>query len=335
MSPEEQEKSGVYVEMPRGFSQPNKVCKLKKSLWGLKNSPRNWFKMLSTSLQELGFESAEDVDPCLFISEKVICLTYVDDCIFFAPNPKDIDKIVKLLRERKFELTEEDDVAGFLGIDITKTPTHIKLTQKGLIQRIIDALQISDLHPVKTPATEVIGKDLDGDPPDCAFNYASVVGMLWYLTNNSRPELTFAVSQAARFSFCPMRSHELALIRIGQYLKGTSDKGLMLIPIKTDTFVMDAYVDSDFLGIYGKEERADPDNVRSRTGYVIELNGCPICWNSHLQNSICVSTMMAEYYALSTCMREVLPLRDLVRRVAIGCGLNEACETTFKVTVGR
>ena len=151
--------------------------------------------------------------------------------------------------------------------------------------------------------------------------------------NNSRPELTFAVSQAARFSFCHKRSHELALIRISQYLKGTTDKGLMLIPIVTDTFTMDAYVDSDFLGIYGKEERADPDNVRSRTGYVIKLNGCPICWNSHLQDSICVSTMMAEYYALSTCMREVLPLRDLVKKVAIGCGLDETCQTTFKVTV--
>ena len=90
--------------------------------------------------------------------------------------------------------------------------------------------------------------------------------LLWYLTNNSRPELTFAVSQAARFSFCHKRCHELALIRIGQYLKGTKDKGLLMIPIETDMFIMDAYVDSDFLGIYGKEHRADPDNVRSRTG---------------------------------------------------------------------
>ena len=141
------------------------------------------------------------------------------------------------------------------------------------------------------------------------------------------------MSQAACFSFNHKRSHELALIRIGQYLKGTEDKGLILIPFKADTFVMEAYVDSDFLGIYGKEETADPDNVRSRTGYVIQLNGCPIAWSSHLQNSICVSTMMAEYYALWMCMREVLPLRDLVNTVARGCGLDEACQTTFKVLV--
>ena len=286
MSPEEQARSGVYVEMLRGFGQPGKVCKLKKSLYGLKNSPRNWFKMLSGSLQAIGFESAQDVDPCLFISEKVICLTYVDDCIFIAKYEKDIDKVIKLLRERNFELEEEADYVGFLGIDIERAKTHIKFTQKGLTNRMIEALQIDHLPPVATPATEVLGKDPDGDPPECAFNYASVVGMLWYLTNNSRPELTFAVSQAARFSFCHKRCHELALIRIGQYLKGTKDKGLLMIPIKTDTFIMDAYVDSDFLGIYGKEHRADPDNVRSCTGYVIQVNGCPVTWSSHLQASV-------------------------------------------------
>ena len=58
---------------------------------------------------------------------------------FFAPHAKDIDKVIKLLREHNFELTEEDDVAGFLGIDIEKTSSRIKLTQKGLIKRIIDA----------------------------------------------------------------------------------------------------------------------------------------------------------------------------------------------------
>ena len=104
-------------------------------------------------------------------------------------------------------------------------------------------------------------------------------------------------------------------------------------PMKTDSFVMDVCVDSDFLGIHGKEDRADPDNVRSRTGHVILLNGCPVIWSSHLQSTISVSTMMAEYYALSTAMREVLPLRGLVKTLAKGVGLDTKCVTTFKVKV--
>ena len=84
-----------------------------------------------------------------------------------------------------------------------------------------------------------------------------------------------AVSQAARFSFAPKRSHELALIRIGQHLKGTLDKGLIMKPMSTDSFKMDVHVDSDFLGSHGQESRVDPDNVKSRIGYVILLNECP------------------------------------------------------------
>jgi hypothetical protein len=80
--------------------------------------------------------------------------------------------------------------------------------------------------------------------------------MLWYLYGHSRPgDLGFAVSQAARFTFQPKRSHELvAVVWIGQYLEKTRNKGLILKPMSTDHFEMDAYVDSDFLGLYGKED---------------------------------------------------------------------------------
>ena len=87
------------------------------------------------------------------------------------------------------------------------------------------------------------------------------------------------------------------------------------------------------MGIYRKEQRSDPDNVKSCTGYVICLSGCPIIWASKLQESIALSTMMAEYYALSTCMREVLPTRTLIKMIAKGAGLSEDCATTFKTTV--
>ena len=223
----------------------------------------------------------------------------------------------------------------FLGVHIERNQEtgEVTLTQRGLIDRIIEALHIENLPTVDTPATECLGKDPLGDPPDCTFNYASVMGMLWYLYGHSRPDLGFACSQAARFSFSPKRSHELALIRIGQYLKGTRDKGLILKPMATDHFEMDVYVDSDFMGIYGKEQRTDPDNVKSRGGHVMLVNGCPIIWQSKLIDAVCLSTMMAEYYALSIAMREVLPLRDLVRTVSKGVGIKDEVFTTFKVSV--
>ena len=82
-------------------------------------------------------------------------------------------------------------------------------------------------------------------PPACALNHASVLGMLLCLTGHSHPELSFAVSQAARFMFCPKRSHELALIRIGQHLKDDLDEGLIMRPVKMHRMEMDCHVDAD------------------------------------------------------------------------------------------
>ena len=335
MTPEQQRRTGTFVEMPRGFSKPHTVLRLKKSLYGLKSAPIQFFKFLKDKLEKCGFEQQLDVDSCLFISETVICLVYVDDTLFFAKDEAEIEKVLKMLEKLDLTFTREDDVAGFLGVHIRRNAANgeIELTQVGLTDRIIEALGVSELEPLDVPATEILGKDPDGDPPDCSFNYASVIGMLWYLYGHSRPDLGFAVSQAARFAFAPKRSHELALIQIGQYLLATRERGLILKPMPTDHFEMDVYVDADFMGLYGKELRSDPANVKSRTGFVICLNSCPIIWSSKLQESIALSTMMAEYYALSTAMREVLPLRLLVKTVGAGCGLDSKCLTTFKTTV--
>ena len=81
----------VYVEMPHGFSEPAKVLKLKKSLNGLKQAPRNFFQhLLKGNLEGIGFTSSP-ADLCLFISEKVICVVYVDDTLLFSPRPEYID----------------------------------------------------------------------------------------------------------------------------------------------------------------------------------------------------------------------------------------------------
>ena len=337
MTPEEQYRSSQFAEMPRGFAESGKVLKLKKNLYGKKAAPRLWFNHLKSKLtsKECGFKQMIDVDPCLFISNTVICLVYVDDTLLYARTRKDIDNVINTLREQHHMTLEvEDSVAGFLGVHIERDQNGtITLTQKGLIDRIIEALHIENLPGVDTPATECLGKDPLGDAPNCTFNYASVIGMLWYVYGHSRPDLGFAVSQAARFTFQPKRSHELALIRIGQYLKKTRDKGLVIKPMSMNKFAMDVYVDSDFLGIYGKEERTDIDNVRSRGGHVFLVNGCPIIWQSKLIDAVCLSTMMAEYYALSIAMREVLPLRALVRTVAAGLKIDSDVQTNFKVTV--
>jgi hypothetical protein len=196
------------------------------------------------------------------------------------------------------ELEVESDVAGFLGVLITKkSDGTIHLTQTGSIQRILAALNISDFSTKETPAEHgCLPIDKDGDPPQGTYSYPSVIVMLGYL-GHTHPDNGVATSQCARFTHNTRRSHEKALERIGQFLKLTQDKGLILRPAiceESGELPIDCYVDADFAGLWGYEDRNDVSCVKSRTGYVINIANCPVIWKSKLQYCIASSIMEAE-----------------------------------------
>ena len=332
--------SEVYVEMPRGFQKEGKVLKLLKSLYGLRQSPRLFWKYLTESMRKCGLEQSH-LDPCLFIGEKIVAVAYVDDILFFSKDEADISKLMVDLRDTGLMLEKEDSAAGFLGVDIraTKTDangkaTELELTQCGLIDRIITNLGLDNKDYAKRTPVGSEGplvKDADGAPCIEAFSYPAVVGQLLYLTGHTRPELAYAVNQCARYMFNPKRSHELALIRIGKYLKATRTKGLVVKP-SGGVLNIDAYPDADFAGMYGHEDPADPACVKSRTGFVILVAGCPISWKSTLQSKTALSTMEAEISALAHCMKELVGIMDLAKLFANYYGL-EPVETKMNVTL--
>ena len=139
------------------------------------------------------------------------------------------------------------------------------------------------------------------------------------------------VSQCARVTHSPKRSHEIALERIRQYLKGTVKEGLILRP--SQDMKVDVYVDSDFAGLWSYESREDPLCVKSRAGFLITIASCPVIWNTKLQPDISLSTMEAEYNALSLCMRAVLPFIRTFRKILSGLGIERAEFMEFKTTV--
>ena len=102
---------------------------------------------------------------------------------------------------------------------------------------------------------------------------------------------------------------------------------------RTQNLDLDCYVDADFAGLWPYEDKNDPVCVKSRTGFVLCIADCPIIWLSKLQDAIAVSTQEAEYYALSYCMRSVLPLQRLFRGTARGLGLMREQTTTFRTSV--
>lgn len=331
----------IYVEMPRGFKQYDsrgrpKILKLRRFLYGLRQSPRAFWVYMTEKLEAAGLVQSQ-IDPCLFVGPKVIVVMYVDDILFWSTDEKHIYDLGMQLREAQVDLEEESDAAGFLGVDLVRLPDgKIHLKQPGLIQRVISALgfNINETSAKSTPAErKPLTKDEDGEPPQETFSYASVVGMLLYLSGHSRPDLQYSVSQVARFMFSPKRSHELALKRIGRYLVGTADKGTILNPKDAKCLNIDAYPDADFAGMYGYEKSNDPVCVRSRTGYIIALANCPVLTYSSLQVETALSTMQAEIYALAQCCKALFPIIKLARELSAAVGLPEGGPPTMKITL--
>ena len=137
--------------------------------------------------------------------------------------------------------------------------------------------------------------------------------MIMYLASNSRPEIQFAVHQCARFTHNPKQSHSNAVKRIVRYLIATKNDGLVFN--RSKELKLDCYAGADFAGLWSHESDQDPVCVKSRTGYVMTLGGCPLVWASKLQTEISLSTLEAEYIALSTAMRELIPIRRLLKEI--------------------
>jgi hypothetical protein len=226
----------VYVEPPR-FVGPKSgkdlVLLLLKSLYRLKQAPRTFYEKLCEGLLERGFVQS-DIDPCVFMKAGCICVIYVDDTIFAGPDAEKLAKEITSLgvsndeNQHSFQLRDEGEIGYFLRIRIQKQGAgKFLLTQTGLIEKTLRAAGMSDAHHVCTPAsTTAIGADRDGELFDEDWEYATVVGMLMYLAANTRPDIAYAVHQAARHTHAPRASHVVAVKRILRYLCGTRDKGI-------------------------------------------------------------------------------------------------------------
>ena len=102
--------------------------------------------------------------------------------------------------------------------------------------------------------------------------------MLLYLAGNTRPDIAFVVHQCAWFSHQPNKCHEDTLKRIVWYLKGAFEKGLIFKP--TGELTLEAFVDANFVGLWGVGEPQDATCVKSRMGYVIRLGGSLLVWKT-------------------------------------------------------
>jgi hypothetical protein len=187
------ESKPIYVQTPATFYSDigdKTVLKLNRSLYGLVQAPLYWANHLRDVLEnQLGFTVSQHY------RDGVIILTYVDDCLFFAKEQKQIDDVLELIKKSELQFTIEDDAFTFLGVELKKHDDGtVEFLQKALINKVLSSCNMLECNTKSTPANQTpLGSDVQGPAFDRSFDYASIVGMMMYLSSNSRPDIQFAV----------------------------------------------------------------------------------------------------------------------------------------------
>ena len=232
-----------YMKLPKGITtvkgdRDSQVLKLKKNIYGGRNSRRVWFEYLKTGLENIGFQQSNH-DKCVFYRDDVIFFFYVNDGIFVSKSEQSIDKAIADLRDAKkakqtFKLEEQGDIADYLGINFQHMPDGtLKLWQPHLIDQILEDVGINPRERVKTtPAisSRILKRCKDAPSHKPNFDYRSVIGKLNFLEKSSRPDIAYTVHQCARFCQDPKEEHVKAVIHLAKYLQGTKEEGTTLSP---------------------------------------------------------------------------------------------------------
>ena len=301
----------VYVKQPEGFHIGSEggmnVWKLRKSLYGLKQSGRNWNKTLHDFLTDLSFTQSLS-DPCVYTikHDDVLCivLIWVDDLII-ASNDDDLMSHTKNGLMSRFRMKDMGVLKYFLGIEFEFTGDTVKMKQTRYLQKVLDRFNMNDCKPRSTPCEMKLHfSDSDQPVSDQNSNYREMVGSLIYAMTTSRPDLCYVVTRLSQYLDKPSKECFSYVKHALQYVKTTLHYGLTFRK-STSGLKIHGYSDSDWA--------SGPDR-KSLSGYCYALNdhGPVISWRCKKQHSVALSSCEAEYMALSLACQEALFLKQLL-----------------------
>lgn len=315
----------VYMEMPEGYEQRGMVCHLQKSLYGLKQSPRNWYRLLSSFILTLGWKATVS-DPCLFFRHSatnrlMLLFVFVDDMQGFyeAADADEFNASRQALQDR-FETKDLGDSKWMLGMLITRDrkARTIQLTQELYVTKALERYGLSECRTARTPMGSNNGAqedDADGaGKPVPLLPYQEKIGVLLYAAISTRPDIAFAVNKLARFVQAPLTRHMNAADRVFRYLAGTRDIGLTFgRDPRTDEAHVSAFSDADWA--------SDKTDRKSVTGWIARVNGDPVSWQSKKQAAVALSTCESELYAECAATMELQWLQGLMDELQIAHGV--------------
>ena len=291
----------IFMEEPLGFesSSGKKVCKLLKSLYGLKQASRAWNICLRNVLVDFGLKQSLS-DPCLFIAKDkdLYLVLYVDDGLVISRN-QELEEALMTRLKNQFEITT-GDCSSFCGLQISRNEDTLTIHQTNYCKKVLSRFKMETARSVSTPAEHHIKLVASKDESDRTIPYRELVGSLLYLSNITRPDICFAVNKLAQFLSCYDQSHWTAGKRILRYLLSKPNLGIVYSRNEPG---IECFTDSDFAG--------EKETKHSRSGNVILFNGGAIMWMSKKQTLRSESTTEAEFIAASFASKSVRWLQNL------------------------
>ena len=303
----------IFMTQPTGFvtsGSEDKVCRLKRSLYGLKQSGRCWNEKMNKKFLEAGLLRSK-VDPCVYYrqldEEKGIVSVFVDDDTLIAETEEGMVELKQLIGS-KFKYHDLGPLHHLLGVRIThEEDGSLFLDQETYVHKVLEKFGMTSCYTVGMPLEPGLKLSKDQCPTSdeeraraAKLPFRELVGSLMYLAHSTRPDICYSVAKLGQFANDPGWTHWSAAKRVLRYLKGTSSYKLH---VRGEDIPLTAFVDSDWAG--------DADDRKSHLGYVLLLGGSPVVWKSAKQTCVATSTMEAEYVALASCVKEVLWVRQL------------------------
>ena len=308
----------IYMEQPEGFVKgANLVCKLQKSLYGLKQSPRIWNEDLTRTMSAAGYKQCRS-DACVFVRQygdhRAFVLVWVDDIAIISDDDALIVDTEHKLSAR-YKLKKLGDINWLLRMRIVHdlNSHNTRITQHEYVNQLFTQFNMNEANAMSTPAqsNEHLTSDMCPSTDDekikmTSVPYKSLTGSLLYAVNWTRPDIAFATGEVCRFNQNPGMKHWIAAKRIVRYLRGTASHGLTYKPTEHGTQIY-GYVDASWA--------SDPMTRKSTSGYTFYLAGGPISWMSKRQPVVALSSAEAEYVAISSATQEALWLRSMMEEL--------------------
>lgn len=302
----------IFMKQPPGFEEggPHLVCRLKKSLYGLKQAAKIWNDAVDNLLTNDGFEKCQ-ADPCLykrkFGNDWAYLLIFVDDIVIAARSNDEIGAVKNLIAS-KFEIQDLGDVKQYLGLEVTKsTDGFYAICQSKYIRSVIADFGLEKAKDSSIPMRVDYGStDNSGDDGLLLSNsqYQKLIGCLLFLSVNTRPDISAAVSILAQKISHPHQEDWNELKRVVKYLKGTVNAKLVLGGFERNSEFLHGYADASFA-----DRSLDRKSV---SGTVFFVNGGLVSWSSRKQRCVALSSTEAEFVALSEACQEACWLRRLL-----------------------